>query len=140
MADENLDVVLSEGDIVAVDNRLTIEEPQIDKADVVLADPVADVAEVDVTLEPVVEVVAEVDVTPASVVEIPPGPPSDIEVQAALETIAPGAYFRNRCNLGPATDTFVVGGPFAPGRQRWVQTPTNDSAQKQAEAIRDALL
>jgi hypothetical protein len=68
-----------------------------------------------------------------------PVAPTDAEVQAALEVVAPGVYFRNRCTLGAATDTFVVGGVFAPGRQRWVQTDTYASAQAQAEAIRDAL-
>lgn len=72
-------------------------------------------------------------------VSVPAMPPTDAEVQAVLEEIAPGAFFRLRCNMGPAIDTFVVGGIYAPGIQRWVQTPSNATALEQAQAIKESL-
>lgn len=72
-------------------------------------------------------------------VSAPTMPPTDAEVQAVLEEIAPGVFFRQRCNLGPAVDTFVVGGVYAPGIQRWVQTPSNATALEQAQAIKESL-
>lgn len=178
MGDEILDVVLAEGDLVAVDKQEPVAEVVSEQTNLVTEPVLADVAEtvsVVVTPEVLLElfepdpkpeeiaivkthakfladpmikpILGTVDPELGVTVTLPPvnvsvdSPPSDVEVQAEIDVVAPGAYFRNRCSVTPeVTDTFVVGGVFAPGRQRWVQTKVFDSARAQAEAIRDALI
>jgi hypothetical protein len=77
----------------------------------------------------------EVVGAPVDVVEEPVARriPTDEEVQAELEKI------RVRSTNGGVTDTFIVGGDYAPGRQRWVQTNAFDSAAKQAADLAASL-
>jgi hypothetical protein len=83
----------------------------------------------------------EVVGAPVDVVEEPVARriPTDEEVQAELEKIALGLKVRVRSTNGGVTDTFIVGGDYAPGRQRWVQTNAFDSAAKQAADLAASL-
>jgi hypothetical protein len=49
--------------------------------------------------------------------------PSDEEIQEQVSKIALGLRVQVRSTVGEVTDTFIVGGDYAPGRSRWVQTP-----------------
>jgi hypothetical protein len=105
-------------------------------------DPFADSADVpdepiEIEVESVAAVVAPAD-TPL-IVEGPPRIPTDEEIQEELSKIALGIRLSVRSTNGGVTDTFVVGGDFAPGRSRWVQTRAFDSAAKQAAEIADTL-
>lgn len=75
----------------------------------------------------------------APVVEEPRRMPSDDELQEELSKIALGIKLRMRSTVGDVSDSFVVGGDYAPGRQRWVQTRAYDSAVKQAAEMAAAL-
>lgn len=65
--------------------------------------------------------------------------PTDDEIQAAVSAIALGLRVQVRSTNGEVTDTFIVGGDYAPGRSRWVQTKAFDSATKQAAELAAAL-
>ena len=80
----------------------------------------------------------------ATVPAIPAAPPerrmpSDVEIQLAVEKIAKGLRVQVRSTVGEVTDTFIVGGDYAPGRARWVQTKAYDSADKQAAELAASL-
>lgn len=128
MSDEILDKVLAEGDLVAIEL-----DPFAEVSD-------AEAAAAHIRLEAHIKMVREAaEAETAAKTALPPRMPTDLEVQEALTRIAHGIVIRVRSTAGPMTDTFVAGGDYAPGRQRWVQTPAFDSAEKQAEAIAASL-
>lgn len=65
--------------------------------------------------------------------------PSDIEIQEELNKIALGLKLHVRSTNDGITDSFVIGGDYAPGRSRWVQTKAFDSAEKQAAELAASL-
>lgn len=62
---------------------------------------------------------------------------SDVELQAELDVVMPGARVLQRTTQTVVTDVFINGGNYAPGQSRWVQTPTLSTAAKQAAIIKE---
>jgi hypothetical protein len=64
---------------------------------------------------------------------------TDAEVQAEVSKIADGLKISHRFTVGNVTDTYLIGGDYAPGRARWVQTDARASAAEQAAALAASL-
>lgn len=67
--------------------------------------------------------------------------PSTEAVQGSLDPYLKGAFIIKSEQLSAsATDVYVNGGTFAPGRCRWIRVNPSDAAATQAAAIRAGLL
>lgn len=63
------------------------------------------------------------------------------DIQAALDTYGKGIKIIKSDTLSASVDSFLcTGGTEAPGRQRWCNTTSSQTAAQQATAIRAVML